>query len=81
MGAKNYALAFSLVAAEADAAGAAGSASFLGGLQSKQTNMDEPKMRLNEPLLRGLCTPHLMQLMVSPVRPRPSKGEPPFFDL
>ena len=35
-------------------AGAAGSASFFGGLQSKHTNMDEPKMRLKDPLLRGL---------------------------
>ena len=61
--------------------GDAGSASFLAGLQSNHTNMEEPKMRLNEPLLRGLWTPHLIQLMVSPVRPRPSKGEPPFFDL
>lgn len=77
MGAKCQALAFSL----ATASGVAGAASFLGGLQSKQTNMDEPKMRLNEPLLRGLWMPHLMQLMVSPVRPRPSKGEPPFLDL
>lgn len=50
MGAKCQALAFSL----ATASGVAGAASFLGGLQSKQTNMDEPKMRLNEPLLRGL---------------------------
>jgi len=38
-------------------------------------------MRLKEPLLRGLCTPHLMQLMVSPVLPSPSKGDPPFLDL
>ena len=57
------------------------SASFLGGLQSKQTNMEDPRMRLKEPLLRGLWTPHLMQLMVSPVLPKPSNGEPPFFDL
>ena len=49
VGAKIYALAFSLAAA-----GAAASASFLGGLQSKHTNMEDPKMRLNEPLLRGL---------------------------
>jgi len=65
----------------ATAAEAAGAASFLGGLQSKHTNMEEPKMRLKEPLLRGLCTPHFMQLMVSPVLPSPSKGEPPFLDL
>jgi hypothetical protein len=43
--------------------------------------MEEPKMRLKEPLFLGLWTPHLMQLMVSPVLPSPSKGEPPFLDL
>jgi hypothetical protein len=69
------------LALDVAAKGAAGATSFLGGLQSKQTNMEDPKIRLKEPLFLGLCTPHLMQLMVSPVLPSPSKGEPPFLDL
>jgi hypothetical protein len=37
--------------------------------------------RRNEPVERGLCVPHLMQLIISPVLPVPSKGEPFFFVL
>jgi len=52
-----------------------------GGEQSKQTKVVLPKRRLKEPWLLDLWMPHLMQLMVSPVRPSVPKGEPPVLDL
>jgi len=33
------------------------------------------------PEARGLCKPHLMQLMVLPANPVVPNGEPPFLDL
>jgi len=33
------------------------------------------------PDARGLCKPHLMQLMVLPAKPVVPNGEPPFLDL
>ncbi len=63
------------------AVGAMDSGTGFGGEQSKQTKVVLPKSRLNEPLLRDLWTPHLMQLMVSPVLPSVPKGEPPALDL
>ena len=33
------------------------------------------------PEARGLCKPHLMQLMVLPAKPVVPNGEPPFLDL
>jgi hypothetical protein len=48
--------------------------------QSPQKNAAVPSSCLKDPKERGLCTPHFMQLMVSPVR-MPSYGDPVFFDL
>ena len=58
----------------------AGSAG-LAGLQSRHTNMLVPSNLRKVPEARGLCKPHLMQLMVLPAKPVVPKGEPPFFDL
>jgi len=49
--------------------------------QSPQKKWLAFKKRRNEPVERGLCVPHLMQLIISPVRPEPSNGEPFFLLL
>ena len=53
----------------------------LAGLQSRHTNMLVPSSLRKVPEARGLCKPHLMQLMVLPANPVVPNGEPPFLDL
>jgi hypothetical protein len=49
-------------------------------VHSPQQNILCPASFWNEPNERGLCNPHLKQLMV-PIEPEPPKGEPDSFDL
>ena len=53
----------------------------MAGLQSRHTNMLVPSSLRKVPEARGLCKPHLMQLMVLPAKPVVPNGEPPFLDL
>ena len=52
----------------------------LGWLHSPQQNIFWPANFLNEPSERGLCSPHLKQLMV-PIELEPPNGEPASLDL
>ena len=52
----------------------------LGWLHSPQQNIFWPANFLNEPSERGLCSPHLKQLMV-PMELEPLNGEPASLDL
>ena len=49
----------------AGASGAAAGVAGLGGTQSPQTNMLLPASLRNDPKERGLCRPHLAQLMLA----------------